>query len=319
MTTAITIGNFDGVHLGHAALVRAASHAAPRSIALVFDPHPASILAPDRVPPRLSTFSQREQWLRALGVSEVHRLEPTRDFLAQTPEAFLAAVIDRYRPKFIVEGPDFCFGRERSGDIGTLCKLGPSMGFEPLIVPPVEQALDDLTLVKVSSSTIRWLLSNGRVRDAARLLGRPYQLSGTVVQAEQRGRAIGFPTANLAAEQELPADGVYAGVAILPDGRRYPAAISIGTKPTFHAQHQRTVEAHLLLDPSTTPVPGVPGSSTTPVPSVLSEYGWPLALDFTAWLRDQARFASLPALIDQLHRDCDRVRDLVPSPSPACP
>lgn len=308
MTTAITIGNFDGVHLGHAALVRAASHVAVRSIALVFDPHPASILAPDRVPPRLSTFQQRERWLRSLGVSEVHRLEPTRDFLAQSPEAFLTTMIERYHPKFIVEGPDFCFGRNRSGTVGTLCELGPSLGFETLIVPPVEHALEDLTLVKVSSSTIRWLLSHGRVRDAARLLGRPYQLTGTVVQAEQRGRTIGFPTANLAAEQLLPADGVYAGVGILPDGCRLPAAISIGTKPTFHAQHHRTVEAHLLLN-----------SGTTLVPGVSSEYGWPLALDLIAWLREQARFASLPVLIDQLHRDCDRVRALVPSPSPACP
>lgn len=296
--TVVTIGTFDGVHRGHAALVEAArAHAGPRGtvIALVFEPHPMTRVAPDRVPPRLTTFDQRVGLLESLGVDRVERLTPTPERMAQSPEAFARWLVGSISPDVIVEGRDFRFGKGRAGDLGVLGVLGEALGFEVVGIDPLEATLGDQSIVAASSTMVRWLLNHGRVADAARVLGRPYELIGTVVRGDRRGRTIGFPTANLACASHAPADGVYAGRASLPDGRSFVAAISIGTKPQFDGS-ERTIEAHLL----DVPRDGV-------VIDGLDEYGWQLGLEVHAWVRDQARFDGLEALVGQIDRDCARI------------
>lgn len=290
---ALTIGNFDGVHRGHAELVTAARNSVGkhgRVLVLAFDPNPVTLLRPSATPPRLSTLSQRRRWLRDLGADDVHRLEPTREFLQQSAEQFLDATVTRWRPSFIVEGADFRFGRARAGSNETLRAMESKFGYRTVIVDSVSVALADQSVARVSSTLVRWLVSHGRMREAALALGRPYEIESTIVRGDQRGRTIGFATANLGGiEQLLPADGIYVGFADR-DGRSYPAAISVGTKPTF-GKNPRTCEAHLL-------------DYDGPV----DDYGWTIRLRFTRWLRDQLRYDNVDALIAQLHRDIAAAR-----------
>lgn len=303
--TALTIGNFDGVHAGHTPLVRRARELADREgrgrvVALVFDPHPAAVLRPEAVPARLTTFEHRSELLLERGADEVVRLTPTRELLSRTPEQFVRGLVELYRPAFVVEGDDFRFGKGRAGDIRTLTELGRGLGFEVETVAPVEVALGDHLIVRASSSIVRWLLLQGRVRDAALVLGRPYELSGTVVKGDQVGRQLGFPTANLDTACLIPSDGIYAAVAELPDGTLAAAAVNVGSRPTFNGSGRRA-EAHLMQ------LGAEWGASRAPSLGNLPEYGWPLSLSFLAWLRDDARFESVESLVEQIRRDCDRV------------
>lgn len=300
--TAVTVGTFDGVHRGHAALVaRARELVGPggRVVALVFDPHPLERLRPAQAPARLSTFEQKRAWLIAAGAAEVERLEPTDEFLSHTPEEFVAWVVEKRRPRAWVEGPDFRFGKGRAGDVGVLAKLGAVLGFEAEVLTPVEVALSDNTLVTASSTIARWLVKHGRMRDAAAVLGRPHTLVGTVERGDRRGRTIGIPTANIAAPNVLPIDGVYAGIARVggaADGREFAAAVSIGVRPMF--DDRPTVEAHLLAAPKDQG-PNIAG---------LPEYGWTIELELVTFLREQWKFESLDALTAQIARDCDQAR-----------
>ncbi|MEQ8769834.1 MAG: bifunctional riboflavin kinase/FMN adenylyltransferase [Phycisphaerales bacterium] len=313
--TAITIGTFDGVHIGHAALVqRCREHVGVdgRVIVLSFDPHPTAVLAKDRVPPRLTTQARRVELLKGLtdrdgrpcGADEVVILEPSRELLAQSPERFIEGVVERHRPSVIVEGPDFGFGKGRTGSVGTLRELGPRFVFEVDVVEPVQQALRDQTLVRASSTVVRWLVGEGRVRDAALVLGRPFELPGSVVKGDQRGREIGIPTANIVSACMSPGDGVYAAIAHLPGGRTHAAAVNIGERPTFEGLAHR-IEAHLLDvgrpsgDAAWAPLPGLP------------EYGWDITLELIGWVRDQVRFGSPGELVAQIQRDIERVRAIV--------
>jgi len=299
-TTAVTIGNFDGVHLGHRALIDRARTLALRVVALAFDPHPTAVLRPEAAPPRLTTFEQRRAALYAAGASEVVRLAPSAELLNRSPHDFVAQLVQDHAPSFIVEGEDFRFGKARAGDISTLRQLGQSFRFSVEVVPPVEVALGDHQIARASSSLVRWLLSHGRVADAARVLGRNYQMTGIVIRGDQKGRTINCPTANLRSECMPPADGVYAAWGSLADGQRFPAALSIGTRPTFDGLDRR-IEAHLLdFDPSILP----------------SEYGWTLTIELVAWVREQVRYHSIDALREQIARDCDRVRDFLALPQP---
>ncbi len=291
----ITIGNFDGVHCGHRAiLARAAelAHSLDGSVtALTFDPHPATLLRPDAAPPRLTSLADKQQLLCDAGATDVQVLEPTESLLALSADAFVRWLVEHHRPVAMVEGADFRFGTGREGDVAWLTQLGGEHGFEVDIVESIDVALSDHQLAPVRSSLIRWLLGHGRVADAAICLGRPFALTGIVEQGEQRGRTIGVPTANLGDEAlstfVMPKDGVYAGLGELPDGSTFPAAISIGVKPTF-ADSARVVEAHLL---------NFSGDL----------YGQPLTLHLSRWLRDQAPFPSLDALQTQLTRDIEAV------------
>lgn len=299
--TVVTIGNFDGVHLGHAALVHRARDLADRGghrgrvVVLAFWPHPMTLLAPGRVPETVSTFAQRAAWLRDLGADLVEAIEPSREMLGRTPAEFVGWLVDRFGPDAIVEGTDFHFGKGRAGSVRTLAELGATNGFAVDVVPPVEVALTDQTIVVASSTIARWLIGHGRVTDAGRVLGRPYTVAGTVVRGDQRGRDLGFPTANLRVAQAIPGDGVYAGTAVLTDGRRFPAAIHVGPRATFDAM-ERTVEAYIL-------------EWRGPLDEGGAEYEWDLTLEFHCWMREQARFDGVEALVAQIGRDVARVRE----------
>ncbi len=293
--TAVTIGNFDGVHVGHAALVRRCREVAGRQgrvCVLAFDPHPMTQLKPVAAPPRISTFEQRAEWLKAAGADEVIRLTPDAELLGKTAEDFLAWLAATYAPGFVIEGDDFHFGKARRGNIATLKAEGPRLGFRVEVVPPVEVSLSDHSIVRASSSMVRWLLSQGRVADASRLLGRPYELAGVVVYGDRRGRTIGYPTANLSTECVLPADGVYAGEAMTPDGRWFAAAINVGTRPTFDGVERR-LEAHLL---------DATKFGEDPV------YNWAIRVRLVSWLRDDLKFDGVESLVAQIERDCARTR-----------
>lgn len=298
----ITIGNFDGVHLGHQALVRHACELAAKSdarvIALAFDPHPASLLRPGAEPPRLTTFAQREALLTSIGAAEVIRLTPTPALLDLSPGEFIEQVVVPLAPVAVVEGPDFHFGKGRTGTPLVLQQLGQKHGFSTRILPPVEVPLTDQVIVSCSSSRVRWLLGHGRIADVAQVLGRFHVISGTVVQGDRRGRTIGIPTVNLATEQMLPGLGVYAGLARLPDGRVAPAAISVSTRPTFGGAGVR-LEAHLLDLARAADAPNLAG---------LLEYGWPIELELRGWVRDDLRLPGLDAITRQIARDIQRVR-----------
>lgn len=301
MPTAVTIGNFDGVHLAHKRLIAEARTLAGDAGAvhvLAFDPHPASVLR-GHAPDRLTTWHSRERLLLEAGADHVRRLEPTEALLALDPAAFVETRLLPLKPNHIVEGNDFRFGRNRAGDNGVLAALGEHHNFKVHAIEPVTATLDDHTTPKASSTLTRWLLAHGRVRDAAHVLGRPHRIEGEVTQGDRLGRTIGFPTANVNPETMPPAEGVYAGTATLPTGATHHAAINVGTRPTVNGTTLR-VEAHLLDAPSE------PGSARLPG---LPEYNWRIAIDLTARIRDQVRFESLQHLRDQLDRDMRTVRE----------
>lgn len=316
----VSIGNFDGVHLGHQAILAEArrqrdhvrrdgsaglckSGALPASdevelVVVTFEPHPMSVLRPRLAPPRLMSLEQKRRSLADEGVDRLIELAPTPDVLGLEAEAFYSILRDRACVGHLVEGRDFNFGRDRRGTLERLAEwcARDDIGLTRLAGESV--ALPDGSIVDVSSSVIRWLVAHGRVRDAGVLLGRPYALRGVVTKGDQRGRTIGFPTANLdTGEQLLPDAGVYAGACeiegIAPHDRRplpesFSAAISVGHKPTFGGT-QTTVEAYLL---------DFAGDL----------YGRTVELRFTDFLRDQSPFPNVDALVAQLQRDVDRIR-----------
>lgn len=294
----VTIGNFDGVHAGHRELIRRARSLASVSgakvVALAFDPHPTSRLRPGNAPARLTTFERRAEMLREAGADEVVKLEPTDALLAMTPDEFVAMLVRDRKPVAVVEGPDFNYGKGRAGSIETLIDEGRRMGFEVEIVQPVEVALSDLSIVRASSTLVRHLIAQGRVRDASLVLGHAHEITGVVTKGDQRGRTIGVPTANIVQPSQravlLPAQGVYAAWARMPDGRRLAAAVNIGARPTFDAPEPR-IEAHLMDATSGQAASGV------------GEYGWTLVIELVGWVRDTVRFAGLDALKEQLARD----------------
>jgi len=286
---ALSVGNFDGVHLGHQALLGAARAAAGEGgqvIAVTFEPHPAVILR-GSCPPRLVTAEDRIGRLSEAGATRVETIEPDARLLALSPEEFIGELARRVPFDVIVEGADFRFGRGRSGDVRTLRDIGERAGFRTIVVDEVEVPLCDGHIVPARSSTARWLLSLGRVADAARVLGRPHRVSGEVVRGAARGRGIGYPTANVAlGDVTLPQDGVYACTVTLPGGARWAAAASVGTNPTFGAC-PRTLEVHILgMDHST------------------DLYGQRLSVDFDRWIRPMLAFSTVDALVAQMGRDC---------------
>lgn len=313
MPNALTIGTFDGVHLGHQELIRrCAQHAAQRNgkaIVLAFDPHPMTMLRPQAAPPRLLTWERKQQLLHEAGAHEVVRLEPTTDLLNKTGNEFLSWLFTRFNPSLIVEGPDFHYGKGRDGNIQTLTAFAASTNGQTQveIVPAIEVVLGDHQYARASSTLIRWLVTQGRISDAARVLGRPYELEGTVVQGDRKGRTINIPTCNLATECLLPLDGVYAGRAILPTGQRFSAAIAVGARPTVGGL-QRRPEIHILRNDADKSS----HSEWTVLPGV-SEYNWPLRVELHSFVRDEVKFPSFDHLKNQIARDIARVRSMMQS------
>ncbi|MBS0266499.1 MAG: bifunctional riboflavin kinase/FAD synthetase [Planctomycetes bacterium] len=287
----VSIGNFDGVHLGHRSMIDvlkrcAGQHDCP-AVIFTFDPHPVSFLRPTQTPPLLTTIDRKLELFKQTGVDAVLVYPTGPELLNLGPREFFdQIVLNALNARGLVEGPNFCFGRDRSGTNQTLAEFCRDAGRELQIVPLVT-AGDAL----ISSTEIRRLILEGHVREAARLLGNPYQVSGTIVRGAERGRTIGFPTANFSGIRTvLPRDGVYA-TRVRVDGTWYPAGVNVGPNPTF-ADQERKFEAHLL---------GFSGDL----------YGAQLALEFVDRIRDTRPFAGVAALQQQLAEDLRRVREVV--------
>ena len=257
------------------------------AVVLTFDPHPLALLRPSHVPPSLTTLEQKAELLAQAGATCVLAYPTDRKLLQLTPvEFFDAVVVAELRARGIVEGPNFCFGKDRKGDIGTLRELCQSRGVMLDVVEPVGGE------AMVSSSTIRSLIDGGRMAEAVALLGHPYTLRGQVTSGARRGRTIGFPTANLVKiETLLPGDGVYGGIAHVESGS-FAAAISVGPNPTF-GETSRKVEVHLIEFSG-------------------DLYGSWLDVDCIERIRDNRRFESREELIAQITRDVAIARALLP-------
>lgn len=282
----VALGTFDGVHLGHRRVVDTAlEHARTlgvRSAVATFDPRPVSVIVPGRAPDSLTSLERRLELLREAGVDDVLVIRFTSELAQRTPEQFVDEVlVGELAVVEVVVGQNFRFGKGRAGDVDVLRTLGEQRGFGVSVAPLLE-----LDGAPVSSSRIRELIRLGDVAGAARLLGRPASLEGEVVRGDGRGRELGVPTANLGMTTGfvLPAEGVYAGDVILADGRRFRAAISVGTNPTFDGEREVRVESHLLRFDE-------------------DLYGTQIRVEFARFLRGQRRFDTLDALIVQMRED----------------
>jgi riboflavin kinase/FMN adenylyltransferase len=287
----VALGNFDGLHRGHAKILervrRRAEERGATPVAVTFDPHPPRIVRPEKAPPLLMTLSQR---LEALGRAGVHGVAIVRfsyELSRWEPELFVGRVlVDWLHVAEVWVGANFLFGRDRSGNFSLLRALGGRYGFRAEKIDPVRYKE-----FVVSSTRIRRLIGEGRVEEAGALLGHHYYIDGRVVRGDGRGRTIGFPTANLATENELlPPHGVYASLATL-DGVVHPSITNVGVRPTFGAAGAPVVETHLF---------GVDGEL----------YGRRLRLAFVRRLRDERVFPSVEALRAQIETDCRQAREL---------
>ena len=283
----LSVGNFDGMHRGHRRLLELANsfrpHSSGRVAVVTFEPHPLTVLRPQLAPPRLTPPAIKQKLLEQAGVDDYVILPPSPQVLNLTAEQFFAIVRDDVRPTHMIEGKSFNFGKARGGNIDRLREWSAGSGIQLDVIEPVEVVLLDLTIAPVSSSLIRWLLANGRARDAAICLGRAYALRGEVIEGFRRGRQVGVPTANLKCDEQLiPADGVYAGRCAI-GGATYPAAVSIGNLPTF-AERRHQVEAHLI---------GFDGDL----------YGRVIEVELIDWVREQWKFSGVDALKQQIARD----------------
>jgi len=284
----VSIGNFDGVHRGHQtmieALVRHAHRDAAPAVVLTFDPHPIALLRPEHTPPNLSTVEHKAELLARYGVDCIIAYPTDHAFLNQSPADFFQNIVqNELAARGLVEGPNFFFGHDRQGNVATLHTLCEEAGIKLEIIPPI--VVGDCL---VSSSAIRSQLMAGSVASAVEMLGHPYRLRGEVARGAERGRLIGFPTANLVGVPVLlPADGVYAGLAHLNDGP-HPAAIHLGPNPTF-GEGERKLEVHVL-------------DFTGDL------YGQTLDVDLLDRIRGTERFASAEALKSQLERDVQSAR-----------
>jgi len=290
----VVIGNFDGVHRAHVeVLKRARERAAGRPVVVVtFWPHPIHVLRPDVAPKLLTSLDDRIELLKEAGASEVRVVQFNRDVSTWTPDEFVSRVVLPLRPLLVVVGEDFRFGVRASGTVAHLRELGAAQS------PGHEFEVECVSLVRVGeakagSTSIRTALDAGDVEAAATQLGRPFRVRGVVVMGDQRGRELGFPTANLPVPPEMavPADGVYAGWLRRVD-RPYevmPAAISVGTNPTFDGVERR-VESYVLDRDD------------------LELYGVTIVVDFVARLRGQVKYEGIGPLVTQIHRDVATTR-----------
>jgi riboflavin kinase/FMN adenylyltransferase len=285
----VTIGNFDGVHRGHVALIDSAARWAEpeggHTVVLTLDPHPARLLDPARAPATLTTLDQKGELLAALGVDAFVVLPFTAELARRPAEEFVRQVLVRaLEARMVVVGEDFRFGHRRRGDVAALESLGAQLGFGVRAVAPVVHGGRP-----VSSSRVREALARGQVEEARLLLGRPFFIDGRVVEGERRGRTLGFPTANLETPNEtLPQGGVYAARCRVPSGRWVPAVVNIGRRPTFGGGAV-SVEAHLIdFDADL--------------------YGADLRTEFAERLREERRFEGPEPLVAQIHEDVSRAR-----------
>ena len=291
--TAVVIGNFDGVHLGHQHVIARARELAEGRpvVAVTFDPHPMAVLRPEHAPSSLTGLEERARLLADAGVDDVLALPFDREMAAWTPEQFVQRVlVDALHAAVVVVGANFRFGNRASGDVATLRASGEQHGFraEGISLEGGPQVW--------SSTYVRTCLASGDVEGAAEALGRPYRVRGVVVRGDQRGRELGYPTANVPTSvmTAAPADGVYAGwLRRLDTGETLPAAISVGTNPTFDGERERRVESYVLDRDD------------------LELYGVEVEVAFVARIRGMVRFDSVEALVEQMRDDVRRAHSLL--------
>ncbi|MFI1522589.1 bifunctional riboflavin kinase/FAD synthetase [Kitasatospora cineracea] len=296
----VTIGSFDGVHRGHQLIVNRvvelAGELGAKSVVVTFDPHPSEVVRPGTHPPLLAPQPRRAELVEQLGVDAVLVLPFTAEFSQESPEYFVRSVlVDALHAKAVVEGPNFRFGHRAAGNVELLAELGRADDFTVEVVDlQVRGAAGDGE--PFSSSLCRRLVAAGDMAGVAEILGRPHRVEGEVVRGAQRGRELGYPTANVdtVPYSAIPADGVYAGW-LTADGETMPAAISVGTNPTFDGT-ARTVEAYAIDRVG------------------LDLYGQHVAVDFLAWLRGMEKFDSIDALLERMAEDVKRARELTERP-----
>jgi len=306
----LTIGNFDGVHLGHREILAAAGQIAQERavelVAMTFEPHPVAILHPDRAPGVLTPLPLKMHLLEKCGVDVLILLEDNRQLLNLSPEDFVNRfIVDNIQPSVVVEGHDFNFGRHRAGNIDTLRELGSEKGFEVCVIGPKEIKLSTGQTVRVSSTLIRYMLESGHVADAAAALGRPYRLVEKIIPGRGIGKKLGFPTLNMKKPtQVIPAEGVYAGFVkigetveeVLVCGEKIPAVYSIGQARTYGEEFLLLIEAHLLIEN---------------VGDLVGKY---MAMDFVQRIRSQHKFKTPEELSAQIAKDSQKAKQILPRP-----
>jgi riboflavin kinase/FMN adenylyltransferase len=293
--TAVVVGNFDGVHLGHQHVVRTAREIADaeglRVVAVTFDPHPMAVLRPEHAPSSLTDIETRAALLAGAGVDDVLALPFDRGVASWTPHEFAERVLaEALHAAVVVVGANFRYGNKAAGDVSTLTESGQRLGFRAVGVP-----LDGGPQVW-SSTYVRTCLATGDVAGAAEALGRPFVVTGVVVRGDQRGRALGFPTANVPTRDltAAPADGVYAGwLRRLDTGERFPAAISVGTNPTFDGERERRVESYVLDRDD------------------LELYDVEVEVSFVERIRGMVRFDGVEALVETMRDDVARAHEIL--------
>lgn len=302
--TVLTIGNFDGVHLGHqhvlSQLVHAAQQHRAAAVAITFDPHPALVHRPESAPELLTGTGEKLARLKDCGIHAALVLDYTEELYSLSAEQFVQQQLLPLAPAAVVVGRDVRFGRGNEGDFQTLVTLGQQFGFSVLgvedlpVTGPAGQSLGQ----RCSSTAVREAIASGDMAAAAQMLGRAHTVTGEVVHGEARGRELGFPTANLSQDSEgmVPADGVYAGWVTLPD-HRWPAAISVGSNPTFEGV-KRVVEAH-VIDRQDARVED------------FNLYGKRIRVEFVARLRGMVAYEGVEKLVEQMHQDVSQARSVL--------
>lgn len=288
MKKVVAIGIFDGVHSGHQQIIATAKHQGDVTV-LTFDPHPTSVFAPERTPTQLVNLRDRVELLKKAGATEVEVVNFNKDFSQLTPDQFIEDIlVGRFSAEHVVIGENFNFGFKAQGTPKYLSEVGPKYGFGVSIVKLQEDRGST-----ISSTRIRNLIIDGEIERANELLTRNFYLKGPVIHGEKRGREIGYPTANIGLTPlaTIPADGVYAGWLTVGDNK-WPAAISIGTNPTFPGIRGRQVEAYALDQVG------------------LDLYDQAAIIEFGFRLRDTLKFDGLAQLLEQMKKDCDQARKL---------
>ena len=288
----ITIGNFDGVHIGHQALLHTVIERADAiggtAVVMTFEPHPIRVLAKNGQPPLITLYEQKTELIARAGIEVLICIPFTREFAAVPAERFVQdLLVERIGVKVVVVGKDYSFGRDRRGDLALLRRLSGELGYDVVVVDWI-QGLNGLS-GRISSTRVRQLVMEGRMEEARKMLGRYYQVRGRVARGRNRGgRLLGFPTANIQLQDELcPKGGIYA-VTVEHAGQTYPGVANIGYSPTFD-DHIFTIEVHLLdFDRNL--------------------YDETIRVNFIQRLRDEIKFSGIEALSEQIRRDVDQAR-----------
>lgn len=291
---AVTIGNFDGLHVGHQAMLARLQHIAQErglpSCVLSFEPHPREFFAPENAPARLSSLREKAGWLDQLGIDRLHVFRFNRAFAALTASEFIQRIlVDTLHARYVLVGDDFRYGRQRTGDFALLAQSGSTAGFDAEALPTVQ-----LDGERASSTAVRTALAAGDLTRAARLLGRPYSICGRVMHGDKMGRELGYPTANVQIQHNRPPLlGIFAVTVSNINGRELPGVASLGVRPTMKAAGAAPVLEVHLFDFDT------------------ELYGRRVRVNFLHKLRDEAKFPDLPSLIAQIGRDVDNAKQFL--------